>query len=91
VVIPSYGMRLDGIVTAVGHQGLSTASQSSMDMESALNNVPIKVQLSDAPAELPPGIRARILIRNEMDHFAWLRPEKLAGIWPFALLSRSEQ
>ena len=83
VVIPSYDLRLDGVVSAVGHQALSTASQSSADMESALSEVPIKIQLLDAGIALPPGLRARIRIRTGFDSaaeaasaIAW------PGLWP---------
>lgn len=72
VVIPSYGLRLKGLVTAVGHQGLSTASQSSADMETSLKEVPLKIQLLDPPLGLPPGIRARIRIQTGSTRLAWL-------------------
>ena len=62
VKIPAYRLALEGTITAIGHQGLSTASQSSADMESSLNMVPIKVQLHDRELELPPGVRARMKI-----------------------------
>ncbi len=62
VKIPAYRLALQGTITAIGHQGLSTASQSSADMESSLTMVPIKVQLHDRALELPPGVRARMRI-----------------------------
>lgn len=75
VVVPSYDVRFDGVITAIGHQGLSTASQSSADMESSLKEVPIKVLVPDAPLGIPPGVRARLRIPLELSWLGWLGRE----------------
>jgi multidrug resistance efflux pump len=72
VSVPSYDVRFDGLITAVGHQGLSTASQSSADMESSLKEVPIKVLVPDAPLGIPPGVRAHLRIPLRLDWLGWL-------------------
>ncbi len=85
VLIPSMDLRLEGRVGAIGHQALSTASQSSADMESSLKEVPIKIVLPEVSEEIPPGIRAQIRIYMEpnLKRFKEMRIAQLIySLWP---------
>lgn len=67
VLIPSMDLRLRGVVSAIGHHGLSISPDVSPDLESALNEVPIKIALPTATADIPPGMRARLRIHLHRD------------------------
>ncbi len=64
LLIPSLSIRARGRVTAIGHQAVSSVSQISADLESALSEVPIKIALPPLPEGVPPGIRAEIRIHT---------------------------
>ena len=58
VTVPSMHLRLDGIVSAVGHRGVYSKGNYSADFRGEVaTDVPIKVQLVDVPNGVPSGIR----------------------------------
>jgi membrane fusion protein (multidrug efflux system) len=71
VFIPTMDLRLTGRVVQIGQQAPTSPGKSAAERESASTTVPIKVVLNDAPDNLPPGIRAVLIMR--VDPWAILR------------------
>jgi multidrug resistance efflux pump len=73
VKIPTLDLELQGTVAQIGLEAPASEVKNSAETETSLKLVPIKVRLQDAPRDLPPGIRAVLLIRANpwLKAFTW--------------------
>jgi membrane fusion protein (multidrug efflux system) len=73
VKVPTLNLELKGTVAQIGLEAPASETRNSAEMETSLKLVPIKVRLQDAPKDLPPGIRAVLLIRANpwLKAFTW--------------------
>jgi multidrug resistance efflux pump len=63
VYLPTLRLKLEGRVAQIGSQPPSVESGDVAETEARSSQVPVRIQLTDAPTDLPPGIRAILVIR----------------------------
>lgn len=64
IFVPAYGLRLQGIVESMGQQALAMAGADQVS--SSLDEMPVRISLSDQARSLPLGVSAVVKVRTSL-------------------------